>query len=297
MPGHGTLNFLYNDLKSEEFLMGGSDEKKLNKKIKIDLEKGENVSEIASKYEVSEKRVKIIKKKKPPICKDKDFLKFEKIREYGCLDEFGSGKITPTDLKSIFCDASKLIVREMSKKRYEHLISPIEPREWELRHAICDTLSKNKFNYIIECPIKDPFEDSKKNNNRNRDKVRRTDIAILTENGIIDIELKNAHNEEGLMTDFRKFLSSPYSTIGTASFYISTHADIDSRLLEIEKKFNLAYKKERKKLKNGGIVIHKKWYLFFLLAFYENRTFSCTYENINNMNFEINNELEFSCIN
>ena len=137
----------------------------------------------------------------------------------------------------------------------------------------------------------------KKNNNRNRDKVRRTDIAILTENGIIDIELKSAHNEEGLMTDFRKFLSSPYSTIGTAIFYISTHADIDSRLLEIEKKFNLAYKKERKKLKNGGIVIHKKWYLFFLLAFYENRTFSCTYENINNMNFEINNELEFSCIN
>ena len=121
-----------------------------------------NESEVAIKYGISERRVKIIRRRKPLICQDNDFHKFERIREFGCLDEFKFGKIDPMDLTNIFCEASRSIVKETSKKCYGHLIYPIEPRELELRHAICDILSSKKFNYIIECPIKNPYKDSNK---------------------------------------------------------------------------------------------------------------------------------------
>ena len=67
-------------------------------------------------------------------------------------------------------------------------------------------------------------------------------------------------------------------------------------LSEIEYNYQLAYKHEYDKLEEKGIGIHNKWYLFFLLAFYENRVFSCIYKNIKSMDIRVTKKLEIAGI-
>ena len=270
--------------------MKKSDEKAIRKKIKIDLENNMNPSEIAAKHSFSIERVKKIMKKRPLIFYDDEFQKYEKIRTYGCLDEFGEGEIAHADLEDIFYDASKLIVSDGSKKRYRNLVFPIEPREWEIRQVICDVLSKKQFNYLIECPIKNPLSPD------NRKNALWTDLSILTKSGIVDIELKNACKSDSIRPDFRKLLSAPISTVGTACFYLSNDTDTENRLPTIISAYNKAYRAEIKSIGSYGIEMYDKWFFFFLFAFHEKRTFSCYYESIMDVNLDYLMQSEFRSI-
>ena len=266
-------------------------ERALRRKIKIDIENGLDDSEISAKYNMPEGKARRIRKIRPNPCEDKDFCKYETIRDLKCLSEFEVGEINQTSLIKVFFNASKLITRDSKGKRYRNLIYPLKPREWELRHAICDVLSELKFNYLIECPIKNPIEVSGK------EKPLWTDIAILTKKGIVDIELKDARGISGIRQDFRKLLSAPPSTIGTACFYLFNDKNFnDNNLSYIISDYVGAYKSELENLEKLGVKIYEKWFLFFLFAFHEKRIFSCFFENIKEVSSEWFNksELHFS---
>jgi hypothetical protein len=268
--------------------MAISDKRTLRRKIKIDMENGLTDSEISAKYNVPGGKVKKIRKIRPKLCEDKDFRKYEIIRDFKCLSEFEIGEINHTDLINVFCNASKIITRDGKGKRYRNLIYPLKPREWELRHAICDVLSKLEFNYLIECPIKNPEGVSKKQ------RPLWTDIAILTKKGIVDIELKDARSLSGIRQDFRKLLSAPFSTIGTACFYLFNDKNFDdNKLSDILSDYVRAYESELKNLEKLGIKIYEKWFLFFLFAFDERMIFSCFFKNIKEVGSEWINKSEF----
>jgi hypothetical protein len=275
--------------------MASANSKLIRKKIKIDIETGLNDCDISTKYReynITEARVRMIRKRRPPICKDADFKKYELIRELNCLSEYERGNISGESLNDIFSKASKLISEDTKGYKYRNLIYPLEPREWEMRHAICDVLSELKFNYLIECPIKNPIANTNK-----RDGALWTDISILSKKGIIDIEIKDSRGVYNIRQDFKKLLSAPDSTVGTACFFLCNDNKFEeSKLKEIISEYVKAYDLEHKNLQRLNVRIYYRWFLFFLFSFKEKFIFNCFFDNINEVTDEWKNKSSI-CLN
>jgi hypothetical protein len=118
------------------------------------------------------------------------------------LVKYGIGKITPTELKDLFLNTTKIIAQDNDKYRF--LVYPDRPREHELRKIIIDSLTERKYYHMIERPINIPGVPAQNGN------TGFVDISIYTNSGMVDIELKESpskrNNNDKL--DMPKILSS-----------------------------------------------------------------------------------------
>jgi hypothetical protein len=195
--------------------------------IRNEIDSGKADEEIATRLDVPLENVKRIRKR----IQRKDMAahrspgqdksrKFETVRSDEFVEKYGAGKLSPENLAGLFCQAAERLTR--ADDGYEHMLSPIMPREWEVRQVLCDLFSLRGFNFMIECPIEGrPLRPVK------RKAAQRTDLAVYSRSGIIDIELKDANHDEGIAKDAVKLLTAPSTTLGTAVFYLSNHQSIE----------------------------------------------------------------------
>ena len=195
----------------------------------------------------------------------------EKIRSASFIEAFGSGELGPQELLSIFEVTSDKMLTHESK--YGHLLYPLKPREIEARQVMSEVLNGNRLNYMIECPIHSPVQKLK-------NRTSFVDLSIFLNNGIVDIEFKQSPSD--IDRDFPKLLSP--SSIGCASFYLFNGKSIDRQLPLIKSRFQKAYESALD-LDDDFAPFFNKWYLLYLLALEERRTFYQIFYNLKQLDF------------
>jgi hypothetical protein len=194
----------------------------------------------------------------------------DKIRSTPFIDTFGSGELSPQELLSIFRTTSEKLLIEESK--YGHLLYPLKPREVEARQVMGEVLNDSQLNYMIECPIYSPVQ-------KIMNRTSFVDLSIFLDKGIVDIEFKQSPSD--IDRDFPKLLSP--SSIGCASFYLFNEKSIDNQINLIKNRFQAAY--DNTLYLNGEFAFFEKWYLIYIVALEERRTFYKIYNNLRNLQF------------
>ena len=195
----------------------------------------------------------------------------EKIRSASFIETFGSGELGPQELLSIFEATSGKILTHESK--YGHLLYPLRPREVEARHVMSEVLDGSRLNYMIECPIHSPVQ-------KLQNRTSFVDLSIFLKHGIVDIEFKQSPSD--IVRDFPKLLSD--SSIGCASFYLFNGKKIDKQINLIKDGFQTAYN-HTLDLNAEFVPFFDKWYLIYLIAIEERRTFYQIYNSLKNLDF------------
>jgi len=195
----------------------------------------------------------------------------DKIRSPSFVKAYGSGELDPQKLLTIFeLTSDKMLTDEL---KYDHLLYPLRPREIEARQVMIEVLNIRSLNYMIECPTHSPFQKLK-------NRTSFVDLSIFLKNGIVDIEFKQSPSD--IDRDFPKFLSP--SSIGCASFYLFNGKRIDNQLNLIKNRFQAAYD-HALDLNGEFIPFFDKWYLIYLIAIEERRTFYQISNSLRNLNF------------
>jgi len=195
----------------------------------------------------------------------------DKIRSPSFVKAYGSGELDSQKLLTIFELTSHKMLTDESQ--YDHLVYPLRPREIEARQVMSEVLNMQSLNYMIECPIHSPFQ-------KLRNRTSFVDLSIFLKNGIVDIEFKQSPS--GIDRDFPKLLSP--SSIGCASFYLFHGKRIDSQLNLIKNRFQAAYN-HTLDLNGEFVPFFDKWYLIYLIAIEERRTFYQIYNSLRNLSF------------
>lgn len=202
----------------------------------------------------------------------------ELVKSKAFIEKAGKGIIEPTDLEKIFVKTAQILSNEPHKA--DCLLYPGYPREHEIKQVMSTVLTELGYHHMIERPIKNPQPEEPPCSD-----PLYIDIAMYTNDGIIDVEFKMKLHDIG--RDFPKLFSS--TAIGCAIFYVFQEQRIDFALKRnILKKYQIVYseKHELMKLKKK---IRDKWFRFFVCAYKENRMFTKHYSSINTINF---NEVE-----
>ncbi len=205
--------------------------------------------------------------------------KYELVKSDHFIKQAGSGILSASDLVKVFINTSKLLIKEADKAGF--LICPDEIREYEARNVMCRVLTEQGINHMLERPIYNPMKKNKKQ------RASWIDLSIYLESGIVDIEFKKSPNS--FITDFEKLLTS--SAIGCNSFYIFNNKKFDLRKDFIIGRYQDHYEEVYEEVSTAGL-IKDKWFQLFLLSFYEQRIFMCTFDTINEMNFKRLKEYE-----
>ena len=178
------------------------------------------------------------------------------------------------DLEKIFVKTAQMLSKELHKANC--LLYPGEPREYEAKQVMSTVLTELGYHHMVERPVKNPIPEITPGMG-----PLMIDIAMYTNDGIIDVEFKRELND--IDRDFPKLFTS--SAIGCAIFYIFRKQSIDFALKRnILKKYQMVYSEMHELMKKHK-KIGDKWFRFFLCAYKENRMFTKHYNSINKINF------------
>jgi hypothetical protein len=136
---------------------------------------------------------------------------------------------------------------------------------------------------MIECTIHSPGQ-------KLQHRASFIDLSIFLSDGIIDIEFKKFPSD--IKKDFPKILSS--ESLGCASFYLFSGKKIDKQLPLIKNRYQEDYKATLNIL-NHLSMIKNKWYIFFLLAYEQERIFCNVFKEIERLDFSILQEKKVGC--
>ena len=119
----------------------------------------------------------------------------KEIRSESFIKSIGSREMSPDGLLAVFQTTAEKLLSDSLKSGY--LLYPLKPREIDARRLMCEVLSSEKINHMIECTIHSPAQ-------KLQHRASFIDLSIFLSDGIIDIEFKKSPSD--IKKDFPKIL-------------------------------------------------------------------------------------------